>query len=47
MWGEAIASFPLISTAESAAKQLNVINKLSKEQNGKMLSYENGEELQF
>lgn len=47
MWGDALAGIPLISPTESAAKQLDVIHTLTKEQNGKFLSYEKGEELAY
>lgn len=44
---EALASITMISPAESATKQLEVIHNLTKSQNGKFLSYEQGAELPY
>lgn len=47
MWGDSLNMVKLISPEVSAAQQLDVIHKLTKEQNGKFLSYEDGAELAY
>ncbi len=47
MFGNAFASVKLVTPSESVSKQLDVIQKLTKEQTGKFLNYEDGSELPY